>query len=50
VHLPREIMWNASLMQQGIFIEVFLARHVSGTYAPDYGRMYPKYVELRIHQ
>jgi len=28
-----EIMWNANLMQQGNFIEVFLARHVSGTYA-----------------
>ena len=26
-------MWNASLMQQGNFIDVFLARHVSGTYA-----------------
>jgi hypothetical protein len=24
---------NANLMQQGNFIEVFLARHVSGTYA-----------------
>jgi len=29
----REIMWNANLMQQGNFIDVFLARHVSGTYA-----------------
>jgi len=28
-----EIMWNANLMQQGNFIDVFLARHVSGTYA-----------------
>jgi len=27
------IMWNANLMQQGNFIDVFLARHVSGTYA-----------------
>jgi hypothetical protein len=27
-----EIMLNASLMQQGNFIGVFLARHVSGTY------------------
>ena len=26
-------MWNASLMQQGNFIDIFLARHVSGTYA-----------------
>jgi len=26
-------MWNANLMQQGNFIDVFLARHVSGTYA-----------------
>ena len=31
VHLPREIMWNANLMQKGNFIDVFLARHVSGT-------------------
>ena len=28
-----EIMWNANLMQQGNFIDVFLTRHVSGTYA-----------------
>jgi len=28
-----EIMWNANLMQQGNFIDIFLARHVSGTYA-----------------
>ena len=28
-----EIIWTASLMQQGNFIDVFLARHVSGTYA-----------------
>ena len=28
-----EIMWNASLMQQGNFIDISLARHVSGTYA-----------------
>ena len=33
VHLPHEIMWNASLMQQGNFIDIFLARHVSGVYA-----------------
>jgi len=26
-----EIMWNANLMQQGNFIDKFLARHVSGT-------------------
>ena len=28
-----EIQWNANLMQQGNFIDVFLARHISGTYA-----------------
>jgi len=28
-----EIILNAKLMQQGNFINVFLARHVSGTYA-----------------
>ena len=33
MHLPHEITWNANLMQQGNFIDVFLARHVSGTYA-----------------
>jgi len=33
VHLPHEIISNANLMQQGNFINVFLARHVSGTYA-----------------
>jgi len=33
VYLPHEIMWNANLMQQGNFIDVFLARHVLGTYA-----------------
>ena len=27
-----EINWNANLMQQGDFIDVFLARHVSATY------------------
>jgi len=32
VHLPHEINLNANLMQQGNFINVFLARHVSGTY------------------
>ena len=67
-------------MQQGNFINLFLARHVSGlesrcvgrsgsqdhhpsknsvrktircnstSNAPDDGRMYPKHVELRIHQ
>ena len=31
-HLIFEIIWNANLMQQGNFIDVFLARHVSGTY------------------
>ena len=33
VHLPREIILNANLMQQGNFINVFLTRHVSGTCA-----------------
>ena len=33
VHLPHETMWNANLIQQGNFIDIFLARHVSGTYA-----------------
>ena len=33
VHRYREIKWNANLMQLGNFIDVFLARHVSGTYA-----------------
>ena len=28
-----ELNWNANLMQLGNFIDVFLARHVSGTYA-----------------
>jgi len=28
-----EIMWNTNLMQIGNFINAFLARHVSGTYA-----------------
>ena len=27
-----EIKWNVNLMQLGSFIDVFLARHVSGTY------------------
>ena len=31
--LGPEVMWNANLMQLGNFIDVFLARHVSGTYA-----------------
>jgi len=30
VHLPHEIKWNANLMQLCNFIDVFLARHVSG--------------------
>ena len=30
---PKELIWNANLMKQGNFIHVFLARHVSGTYA-----------------
>jgi len=33
VHLPHEIKCNANLIQLGNFIDVFLARHVSGTYA-----------------
>ena len=33
MHLPHEIILNANLMQQGNFINVFLARHVSSTYA-----------------
>jgi len=28
-----KIIWNANLMQQDNFINIFLARHVSGTYA-----------------
>ena len=28
MHLPHEIIWNANLMQQGDFINVFLAWHV----------------------
>jgi len=28
-----DLIWTANLMQQGNFINVFLARHVSGTYA-----------------
>ena len=31
--IAHEIMWNANLMTQGNFIDIFLARHVSGTYA-----------------
>jgi len=33
MHLPHEIMWNTNVTQQGNFIDKFLARHVSGTYA-----------------
>jgi len=33
VHLPHEITWNANLKQHGNFINVFLARHISGTNA-----------------
>jgi len=32
VHLPHGIKWNANLMRQCNVIDVFLARHVSGTY------------------
>ena len=31
VRVPHEIKWNANLIQQGNFIDVFLDRHVSGT-------------------
>ena len=37
VHLPHEVMRNADLMQQGNFINIFLARNVSGTYAHHQG-------------
>jgi len=33
LHKTHEIKWNANLMQLGNFIDVSLARHVSGTYA-----------------
>ena len=33
MHLSHEIIWNANLIQKDNFIDVFLARHVSGTYA-----------------
>ena len=33
VHLRHDIIWTANLMQQGNFINVFSAPHVSGTYA-----------------
>jgi hypothetical protein len=33
VHLSHEMMRNASLMQQGNFVDVFSALHVSGAYA-----------------
>ena len=39
VHLPREIILNASLMQQGNFIDVFLARHVFGYIRPSSGAL-----------
>jgi hypothetical protein len=32
VHLLHKIMLNGNLMQQGNFIDIFLVRHVSGTY------------------
>ena len=34
-HLPHEIMWNANLMQQGNFIDIFLVRHVGRVYGAD---------------
>ena len=33
LQIRHEKIWNANLMQHGNFINVFLARHVSGTYA-----------------
>jgi len=33
VHLPHEIKRNAILMQLANFVDVFLARHVPGTYS-----------------
>ena len=33
VHFPHEIKLSANLMQLGNFIDIFLARNVSGTYA-----------------
>jgi len=35
--VSHEIILNANLMQQGNFIDVFLAWHVSGTYAHHQG-------------
>ena len=32
IWVEHEIIWNANLMQQGNFINVFFAQHVSGTY------------------
>ena len=37
MHLPHEIIRNANLIQQGDFINEFLARHVSGIYAHHQG-------------
>jgi len=31
VYIINEIKWNANLLQLGNFIDVFLARHASGT-------------------
>ena len=31
--LYNQITWNANLIQLGNFIDVFLARHISGKYA-----------------
>ena len=45
VLLPHEIKCNANLMQLGNFIDVFLARHVSGTYAHHQRALY---VELQL--
>ena len=58
VHLPHEITWNGNLMQQGNFIDHHPSINSvqkticcnSTSNAPDDGRMYPKHVQLRIHQ
>jgi len=39
VHLPREIKWNANLIQQGNFIDLFLARRFFGYKRPSSGAL-----------
>jgi len=39
VHLPHEIKWNANLMQQGNFIDVFLALTCFGYICPSSGAL-----------